>query len=381
LNKLHIAISIGVAVVFLATWLFITTYIPDDVNAESPRLRSSESVPFKTPTDADKRVPVSKSVPGLKSNASVGDVEFDAQMEKDFASWAKSVSDWLIRRGDAQSLVAAAEILRVSEPENAFTTSEASGRFKQRITLLEKAAQLEPDNALIQWHALSMCERATDYQLLCNSDRFVERLQRADPKNGYASLYALDLAFRNNNREAELASLKKMASSDRFDDYGIKTAELVMRSVEAAPVSIPNNLSAILQQTLHQTLAIDSLLQSPLPAFRPLFDLCRADATEDCRQISAIMRGADTVALRGVGIALAQQLASPGSADATALIDERRRLDWLRNKFDDLHIPPFQTNDLLLEYGGEIKMIEGTLRIHAVPLQPPDGWQLANPSN
>jgi hypothetical protein len=94
-----------------------------------------------------------------------------------YEQWALSVVDWLVLRGDAESLAAAASLLYSLEAKREEVSGNSPG-MKRMAELPQRAAALAPSNAPIQWLAMSLCRQTQT----CDPS-YEAALRAIDPKN------------------------------------------------------------------------------------------------------------------------------------------------------------------------------------------------------
>ena len=162
----------------------------------------------------------------------------------------------------------------------------------------------------------------------CQAEPVETRLHKLAPENGVVWLGPLARAQARQDKAAEQQILDVMSRAQRFDLYW---TSLVWRLSTALTANLPpqGTEGATPQPLTH---ALDSTTEAlsavVVPAFKPLSTACGLDRTQDpttrtrCQRIAEAMQRSDTTLVEGLGLGIAQRIATPASPDAVVL-DER----------------------------------------------------------
>jgi hypothetical protein len=162
----------------------------------------------------------------------------------------------------------------------------------------------------------------------CEPEPVEARLRKLAPDNGVVWLGPLARTQARQDKRAEEQILEAMSRAQRFDLYW---TGLVWRLSEArnklapqppTPGASPQPLTEALDKTT------EALSSAVVPAFKPLSTACAQERVQDpatrtrCERIAQAMQRSDTTLVEGLGLGIAQRLATPASPEATVL-DER----------------------------------------------------------
>lgn len=162
----------------------------------------------------------------------------------------------------------------------------------------------------------------------CEPEPIDARLRQLAPDNGVAWLGPLARTQSRQDRRAQDQILEAMSRAQRFDLYwtGLVWRLSAAREKSApqpgTPAAQPQPLTAALDRMT------EALSSAVVPAFKPLSTACAQDRVQDpvtrtrCERISEAMQRSDTTLVEGLGIGIAQRLATPASPEAVVL-DER----------------------------------------------------------
>jgi hypothetical protein len=171
----------------------------------------------------------------------------------------------------------------------------------------------------------------------CEPEPLDARLRKLAPENGVVWLGALARAQARQDKRVEEQILEAMSHAQRFDLYWttlvwrLSLARNANMPQAGAPGASPQPLTEALDRT---TEALSAVV---VPAFKPINTACTLTRIQDpamrtrCDRISQAMQRSDTTLVEGLGIALAQQLATPASPTAVVL-DERAATLSYRNQ-------------------------------------------------
>jgi hypothetical protein len=182
-------------------------------------------------------------------------------------------------------------------------------------------AQNRPDLA---WLHVRICALTPG----CEPEPIETRFRKLAPDNGVVWLGPLARAQARQDKQAEAQILEAMSRARRFDVYwtGLVWRLSAARNAKApapgTPGASPTPLTAALDRTT------EALSAAVVPAFKPLSTACEVARTQEpaararCDRIAQAMQSSDTTLVEGLGLAMAQHLATPASPEAVVL-DER----------------------------------------------------------
>ena len=168
----------------------------------------------------------------------------------------------------------------------------------------------------------------------CAPEPIEARLRKLAPENGVVWLGQLARAQARHDKRTEEQILEAMSRATRFDLYwtGLvwRIGEARYRKTpalgtEGAP---PLPLTAALDRTA------DGLSSAVVPAFKPLNTSCGLDRVQEpatrtrCERIAQAMQGSDTTLVEGLGIGMAQRIATPASPEALVLEERATTLSY-----------------------------------------------------
>jgi hypothetical protein len=200
--------------------------------------------------------------------------------------------------------------------------AESDGQ--RALTAIARANVVAPNRPELAWLHARMCTMIPR----CEPEPVEARLRKLAPDNGVVWLGQLERAQARHDKRVEEQILEAMSNAQQFDLYWTR---LVWRLSEARkarlieagkPATPPQPLTAALDATT------EALSSAVVPAFKPLTTACGQDRTQDpathtrCERIAQTMQRSDTTLVEGLGLAMAQRLATPASPGAIVL-DER----------------------------------------------------------
>ncbi|HEV8331855.1 MAG TPA: hypothetical protein VGQ22_10585 [Steroidobacteraceae bacterium] len=179
-------------------------------------------------------------------------------------------------------------------------------------------AQNRPDLA---WLHVRICALTPG----CEPEPIEARFRKLAPDNGVVWLGPLARAQSRRDKQVEAQILEAMSRAQRFDVYW---TTLIWRLSAARRAKAPaaGASPAPLTEALDRTTEV--LSAAVVPAFKPLSTACELARTQDptartrCDRIALAMQSSDTTLVEGLGIGMAQHLATPASPEAIVL-DER----------------------------------------------------------
>ena len=162
----------------------------------------------------------------------------------------------------------------------------------------------------------------------CEPEPIEARLRKLAPDNGVVWLGPLARTQSRQDKRAEEQILEAMSRAQQFDLYwtGLVWKLSAARNKNAPQAGTPGAPTQPLTEALDKTTEI--LSSAVVPAFKPLSTACGQDRVKDpaararCDRIAQAMQRSDTTLVEGLGLGIAQRLATPASPEATVL-DER----------------------------------------------------------
>jgi hypothetical protein len=260
----------------------------------------------------------------------------------------------------------------------------------KRETIVARAVQLAPDDALVQWMAASEGSYASS---ACGPTTWPEaevaNLTRREPDNAAAWQFAVALAAAKGDQAGIDDALSRMASAPRADDHFVEQLDEWKKAYASNP--------QVTTVTLHhrqgaspQAEALVSALQKVGSGYSSaksaLTEVCKPDAASDrtWQRLGWCVDAAPTLATQGESFELREQglelLAAAGDhSDSTAAL--QTQFEWLatnsaspqRNYEIMLDAP----DTLLVDWRDartEIASTEHRLRRLNLPSQAPVGW-------
>lgn len=209
----------------------------------------------------------------------------------------------------------------------ALSTWATSGNTAEALTLISRAAALEADRPELTWLQIRLCVVSKD----CEPAAAEARLRKLDPGNGVVWLGVLSRAQAQRDKRAEASILDAMSRAERFDLYWTTLVWRLTNIVAAdrKPANMPAATAGATnpQQYTPLTTALNDvtgwLSRLATPAFSAVGAACdRALARASppaCSRIAEAMQRSDTTLVEGLGLGIAQRLATPGSPAAAAL--------------------------------------------------------------
>jgi hypothetical protein len=251
----------------------------------------------------------------------------DVSREADaFDKKLASTRDALLAAGDADSLAAAADLVGGSQADPA-----------HRMTLLTRAAALEPDRADLVWLQIEACTRF----YACDPTPLAETLHSLDAENAAAWAAPLDRATKLNDDDAVRKYLMAMGNSKRFDIYWNTSAAHLTRALIKVHSYDPRTALVII---------IGSESALSIPAFRNVLSACKAPALDDadrlktCRAIAETMRNGDTYITEMVGIAIAKRVWPETSVEYAEAVEARRLGQYRMRKEGEITLTALRRN-------------------------------------
>lgn len=162
----------------------------------------------------------------------------------------------------------------------------------------------------------------------CEPEPIEARLRKLAPDNGVVWLGPLARTQARQDKRAEEQILEVMSRAQQFDLYwtGIVWRLSAARNKNTPQPGTPGASPQPLTDALDKT--TEALSSTVVPAFKPLNTACGQDRAQDpatrtrCDRIVQAMQRSDTTLVEGLGLGIAQRLATPASPEALVL-DER----------------------------------------------------------
>jgi len=206
----------------------------------------------------------------------------------------------------------------------------SEGNGQQTLDAIARANLLAPKRPDLAWLHARLCMLVSG----CEPEPIETRFRKLAPENGVVWLGPLARAQSRNDRRVEDQILEAMSHAQRFDLYwtNLVSRIAVARNARApapgTPGAQPHPLTTALDQTT------EALSDAVVPAFKPLNTSCDLDRTQDpatrarCLRIAQAMQQSDTTLVEGLGIGIAQRLATPATPDALALEERGAALSY-----------------------------------------------------
>jgi hypothetical protein len=206
--------------------------------------------------------------------------------------------------------------------------SEGSGQ--RALAAIARANVIAPKRADLAWLHARVCMLSPG----CEPEPVETRLRKLAPENGVVWLGPLARAQTRGDKRVEDQILEAMSHAQRFDVYWtelvwrVATARNAHAPAAGAPGAQPHPLTKALDE------ATEALSNAVVPAFKPISTSCELDRTQDpatrarCERIAQAMQRSDTTLVEGLGIGMAQRLATPGTPDAVVLEERGATLSY-----------------------------------------------------
>jgi hypothetical protein len=206
----------------------------------------------------------------------------------------------------------------------------ADGDGKRALAAIARANVLAPSRPELAWLHARICMVSAG----CEPEPLEARLRKLAPDNGVVWLGPLARAQSRHDKRVEDQVLEAMSRAQRFDLYwtGLVWRLSMAHNAHAPPPGTPNAPLQPLTQALNDT--TEALSSAVVPAFKPLNTACALDRTKDpatrtrCEHIAQAMQRSDTTLVEGIGLSIAQRLATPGTRDAVVLEERGAALSY-----------------------------------------------------
>lgn len=206
----------------------------------------------------------------------------------------------------------------------------ADGNSQGALASIARANLRAPDRPELAWLHARICMMSAG----CEAEPLEARLRKLAPDNGVVWLGPLARAQARHDKRDEDQILEAMSRAQRFDLYwtGLVWRLSTATSARTPPPSSPNTPAQPLTEALNQT--TEALSTAVVPAFKPLNTACALDRVQDpatrtrCERIAQAMQRSDTTLVEGIGIGIAQRLATPASREAIVLEERGSTLSY-----------------------------------------------------
>jgi hypothetical protein len=192
------------------------------------------------------------------------------------------------------------------------------------LAAIARANLIAQDRPDLAWLHVRICALTPG----CEAEPVEARLRKLAPDNGVVWLGPLARAQARQDNRVQEQILEAMSHAQRFDLYWTTLVWRlsVARAAKAPPAGTPGASPMPLTEALDRT--TETLSAAVVPAFKPLTATCENTRTQDpalrtrCEGIAQAMQRSDTTLVEGLGLSMAQHLATPASP-AAIVLDER----------------------------------------------------------
>jgi hypothetical protein len=188
---------------------------------------------------------------------------------------------------------------------------------QQSLLLVKQAADRSPDRSDIAWLHAQLCLQTKG----CDAAGPVARLRKLDPTNGTAWLGALATAVQQDDQASEDQILDALSRSKHFNIYwNTLVSRVAVALSENVAATRGDKLADPLTRAVNQT--VNWISAIAIPEFQPITDTCNAPRmaqsaiAQRCALIAAALQRSDSYIAEGVGLGIAQRLATPGTQAA-----------------------------------------------------------------
>ncbi len=206
----------------------------------------------------------------------------------------------------------------------------ADGDPQRALAAIARANLIAPKRPDLAWLHARVCMLTP----ACEPEPVETRFRQLAADNGAVWLGPLARAQSRHDRRVEDQILEEMSRSQRFDLYWtslvwrLSTARNARAPQAGTPSADPQALTHALDKTT------ETLSSAVVPAFKPLNTACALDRIQDeatrtrCERIAQAMQRSDTTLVEGIGISIAQRLATPASPGAVVLEERASTLSY-----------------------------------------------------
>jgi hypothetical protein len=254
--------------------------------------------------------------------------------------WRMAAAQTLVARADANSLATAAALRYAGSGGGTGKTAGANPK-PSAVELAARAAELQPQNASINWLHLQLCSGTPN----CDIRDVATVMRWVDADNGAAWLQTLATAQRDRDQTEVDRILADMAQAARFDLYWNRLIVLMVDALSAARGELPGGFAG--SDTARLTTVIGVAGGEVIPAFAPLVEACRdsngvPERHDLCLRLSKTMQRGDTIVTQMAGFSIERHLLPPDSKEARAISERKHVLEWRMTeaaKFDTPLLP------------------------------------------
>ena len=312
--------------------------------------------------------------------SSSGIAETAPQAAQDQAAMQKyneQLTEALLAEGTPRSTVLAATSMVYADKGSRSAIDE------RRRELLDRAAQMAPDDAWVQWMAAMSRQPADTLSAPALA------LQRLEPDNGAVWLFQLQVATRAKDNKGITDALERIAASSHFDEYFTATAFEWRKFLLGFPLPEPGvvaNAGKLTTEQMAMIAAIARAAATAMPSYSSPISACKskeqpltADRREACLAAGRlILNESNTLMSRQIGVALLRL------AEADDAAEINRNTKYFMEEYSLASIAELEDPDKFerwqadwLQTGNEIQAARNMLIRAGIPLLPPADWQPA----
>ncbi len=204
------------------------------------------------------------------------------------------------------------------------------GDAQRALASIARANLIAPNRPDVAWLHVRVCMLTPG----CAAEPIEARFRKLAPENGVVWLGQLTRAQARHDRRIEDQILEAMSRAERFDLYwtGLvwRLSEVRYKNTPAlgTPSAPPLPLTAALDNTT------EAMSSAVVPAFKPLNTSCGLARVQEgatrarCDRIAQAMQRSDTTLVEGLGLGMAQRLATPASPEAVVLEERATTLSY-----------------------------------------------------
>ncbi len=270
-----------------------------------------------------------------------------------------------------------------------------AGRIEQQkqSQLLARAADAAPDDALVQWAAMSALGSNRDPALVATADQALQRLKNMEPDNAVVWLQDLNAAAKAKDPVGVDAALQRMAASSRVDVHYADLLKALVEAYQRDPLPPEYSEPAANQEypetvvSIPYVAAIAITSAVALPAYSYLMRACAVDSStgqhtwraQDCATVGRLLAAkGDTFLSNRVGYTLLRVSKTYTGQD----VAHARVLDWLLDQQRAMYVKPNLLTDQRIiasvadwiVSGSETEAIRYALARQGTRLTPPADW-------
>jgi len=278
--------------------------------------------------------------------------------------WSIGAARQLAAREDPKSQATAAVLLQAAG---------GSGDGLRALDLAERAALAAPDDHLIGWIHLRVCEQTPG----CDLPGVATTLRWTDADNAAPWLSMLAGAARDRDEQATERALTGMAEAKRFYLYWNPAVTMVFDAIKAAGVAAPPGRSNADHSRLDTAYGFAAIA---LPPLRPIIDTCkdvqgRPRRHDFCVKIAGLLQRSDAVIAQTEGYSMQKRLFAPDSREARAALERQKNLETrlrAERKFATAFLPWFNNRlalhrlALMRQFAREEEVMNAILREHHI---------------